>query len=53
MRHYNPGFISDENKSKKVTETYHLAHIIRRAMKQVEESPAMTVDEAILYLRNI
>ena len=39
------------NHLQKLEESYKVAVAIRKGMKQVEKSPAMTVDEAIESLR--
>ncbi|MBR0046649.1 MAG: hypothetical protein IJP75_07175 [Bacteroidaceae bacterium] len=39
------------NRMLQLEETYKLARIIRRSMKQVETEPSMTPDEAIAALR--
>ena len=39
------------NHLQKLEESYKVAVAIRKGMKQVEKSPAMTVDEAIKSLR--
>lgn len=39
------------NRMLQLEETYKLARIIRRSMKQVETEPSMTPDEAVAALR--
>lgn len=39
------------NRMLRLEETYKLARIIKRSMKQVESEPSMTPDEAIAALR--
>ena len=39
------------NRMLQLEETYKLARIIRRSMKQVETEPSMTPDEAVVALR--
>ena len=41
------------NRMLQLEETYKLARIIKRSMKQVETEPSMTPDEAVAALRTL
>ena len=41
------------NHIRRLEETYRLAQAIRRGMRQAEEAPALTMDEAINELRDL
>ena len=41
------------NRLQKLEETYKLARIIKRSMKQVETEPSLTPEEAIKVLREL
>lgn len=41
------------NRMLQLEETYKLARIIKRSMKQVESEPSMTQEEAIAALRSL